>query len=601
MTDKGLDEHAVRALSTAESFARGRDYVRHGAVIALERRDDELIAEVEGSEYAPYVITVELLDNNVVSTQCSCHYDWGGACKHVAAVLLKYIAAPDAVVQKPSVTGMLQGLDREALVALLIKRSKDDRGLMVWLEAELATGQGIDGPMGSQRVAVDPEPIRRQARALLSGRPSPKGRWGDDEAVVDEEAFEALIDKAKPFLEAGDGRNALNILEAVTETLVPAWREQADWDETLHAFFPVLGQMIAEAVLMSDLLPEECDDLSMRIDVLQGMLDEYGLEDHLQVAIDALDQGWDEMGLKDVLAGRGRSWPLSGEGDWTTARLTQARLRVLNIKGDTAAFLNLATAAGRHGDYAMMLIRLGRFADAQDHARKKFRSADEILEFARLLKHAAQIEAALDIAEWGLTLKRDDGVSYGEITLARWLRDTADLLGRRALALHAAGKAFDRSLSLEDFRATAELAGPEWITLRSRLLASLAGAKYARDRTEIYLGEGMIEEAVQSIDLTNTIDNPSDTVLMQLAHAANASHSDWVIEIAGRMAAGIMEAGRSGHYELAARWLEMAACAYHAADRFDDWTTQINLLIERHRRKHKLRPLLEALRAKTQH
>jgi hypothetical protein len=35
--------------------------------------------------------------------------------------------------------------------------------------------------------------------------------------------------------------NALNILEPVMEALVPAWRKQADWDETLHEFFPELG------------------------------------------------------------------------------------------------------------------------------------------------------------------------------------------------------------------------------------------------------------------------------------------------------------------------------------------------------------------------
>ncbi|CCM79606.1 hypothetical protein [Rhizobium mesoamericanum] len=38
MTDKAFDEDAVRALATAESFARGKDYVRRGAVSTLERR-----------------------------------------------------------------------------------------------------------------------------------------------------------------------------------------------------------------------------------------------------------------------------------------------------------------------------------------------------------------------------------------------------------------------------------------------------------------------------------------------------------------------------------------------------------------------------------
>ncbi len=288
-----------------------------------------------------------------------------------------------------------------------------------------------------------------------------------------------------------------------------AWREQADWDETLHEFFPVLGQMIAEAVLMSDLLPEERDDLMVRLDVWQGMLDEYGLDEHLQVAIDALEQGWDEIGLDDVLAGRGRSWPLSGNGDWTTAQLTQARLRVLEISRRSEEFLNLARAAGRHGDHAMMLIRLGRLADGVAYARKRFRSAEKVIQLSRFLKETGQIDAALDLAEWGLTLRGDDGRAYGAIGLARWLRDTAGLLGRNEPAVAAARRAFEVSLSLEDYRSAKILAGVKWPELNQCLLACLAAAKYARDRTEFILGEGMIEEAVRSVDLKNTLRNPS--------------------------------------------------------------------------------------------
>jgi hypothetical protein len=167
-------------------------------------------------------------------------------------------------------------------------------------------------------------------------------------------------------------------------------REQADWDETLHEFFPLLGQMIAEAVLMSDLRPDERDDLMVWLDVWQGMLDEYGLDDHLQVAIDALEQGWHEIGLDDVLAGKGRTWPLSGNGDWTSTRLTQARLRVLEISGRTEEFLNLASAAGCHGDHAMMPVRLGRIADAVDYGRKRFSSAEEVLLLSRSSRRRAR-------------------------------------------------------------------------------------------------------------------------------------------------------------------------------------------------------------------
>ena len=596
MKDAAFGEDAVRALATVESFTRGREYLRRGAVSGLERRGNRLTSEVEGSEFAPYAVTIELHDGGVAGTRCSCRYDWGGVCKHVVAVLLKYLETPGAVAQRSSLDDMLEGLDREALAALLVKRAEEDPALALWLEAELAAAVPGGDMASGRRTTVDPEPIRRQAEALLSGRHSPRHGWSDDGATVDEEAFLALIDKARPFLEAGDGRNALNILEPVTETLVPAWREQADWDETLHEFFPVLGQLIAEAVLMSDLPPEERDDLMVRLDVWQGMLDEYGLDEHLQVAIDALEQGWDEIGLDDVLAGKGRSWPPSGHGDWTTARLTEARLRVLDISARTDEFLNLSEAAGRHGDHAMMLVRLGRTADAIAYARKRLRAPEDVLQLSRSLKETGQIDAALELAAWGLKLRDDDGRLHGAIALAHWLRDTAGLLGRRAPALMAARLAFERSLSLEDFEAAATLAGPGWTELRPQLLASLAAAKYAHDRTEIYLSEGMIEEAVRSVDLKNMLSHPSDTVLMRLAEAAHASHPDWVIDIAERMAAAIIEAGQSGFYELAAQWLEKAALAYDAAGRFEDWITRINQLIEKHRRKHKLRPLLAALR-----
>lgn len=511
-------------------------------------------------------------------------------------MLLKFLAEPGKVVERPSLDELLGPLDRGALAALLIKRSGSDPDFVLWLEAELAIGAPNELLAGERRTAVDPEPVRRQVEALLSGRNSQRRGWSDAVPAIDEDGIVVLIEKARPFLDAGDGRNALKILEPVTAALVPAWLEQADWDETLHEFFPVLGQLIAEAVLMGDLSPQEQDDLMARLDIWQDELDGYGLDEHLQVAIDALEQGWDEIGLADVLAGKGRTWPLSGRSDWTTERLTQARLRVLDIGERAEEFLNLTSAAGRHGDHAGMLVRLGRISDATVYAQKQFRSAEEILQFSRILKQAGQVDEAMELAEWGLTLKPEGDRPYGIVTLARWLRDFAAALGRNEVALTAAGAAFEHSLSLDDFRTVKSLAELEWTAIRARLLAKLAAAKYSRDRTEIFLGEGMIDEAVRSVEVENTLRNPMNNVLSRLAVAAHASHPDWVIDVCERMAANIMDAGQADCYELAAQWLEKAALAYDAAGRFEDWITRIDGLIERHRRKYKLKPLLEALR-----
>ncbi len=598
MTGPAFGKEAVRALATPEVFDRGLDYRRGGAVSEVIRRGDCLTAEVAGSGDVSYTVTIELYAGGIAARRCSCPYDWGGACKHVVAVLLKYLDAPGAAVERPSLGEMLKGLNREEVTALLMKRAEEDPSLTLWIEAELAAGATDPTSGAMRRTAVNPEPIKRQAEALLSQNRTGRRGWYDPDRGVDEGGFEALIDKARPFLEAGHGRNALNILEPVMEALLPAWIEQADWDDTLHQFFPVLGQMIAEAVLMDDLDLEARDELMGKVDVWRGMLDDYGLDDHLEVAVDALQQGWEEIGLDEVLAGRARSWPIASSSSWTDNRLTQARLRALDARGRTEEFLHLSRAAGHHEDHAAMLVRLGRIADGLGYARQRFRTANEVLQLSRLLNDVGQIDAALEFAEWGLNLE-PEGYFPGLLSLARWLRDCAAALGEGDVAVRAAASAFEHSFSIEDFEVAERLAGPEWTELRARLLAQLAAAKGARDRIKIYLREDMIDEAVGSVDLTNLIAIPSDTSLLRLAEAAYSRHPDWVIILADRMAADIMEAGHASLYELAAKWLEKAALAYDAADRVDEWQTKINGLIEKHRRKYKLRPLLEALRSGT--
>lgn len=62
------------------------------------------------------------------------------------------------------------------------------------------------------------------------------------------------------------------------------------------------------------------------------------------------------------------------------------------------------------------------------------------------------------------------------------------------------------------------------------------------------------------------------------------------------MADPIMSEGRSSRYDTAALWLGIAARAYKACGRSGQWLAYLDGLIEQHRRKHKLRPLLEELR-----
>ena len=71
----------------------------------------------------------------------------------------------------------------------------------------------------------------------------------------------------------------------------------------------------------------------------------------------------------------------------------------------------------------------------------------------------------------------------------------------------------------------------------------------------IYLSEAIIDEAVACVGEKETF-GIGDETLMQLAEAAHASHSSWVIRLARRQASRIMDENRAAHYENAARWLK---------------------------------------------
>ncbi len=130
---------------------------------------------------------------------------------------------------------------------------------------------------------------------------------------------------------------------------------------------------------------------------------------------------------------------------------------------------------------------------------------------------------------------------------------------------------------------------------RKIMLEELRAANFAYERVEILLAEGMIAEAIEAAGENGAHAGGAET-LMRLAVAAATSNPVWVIRVALSHANAIMEQGRSGHYTEAAHWLEAASHAYIAAGRDDEWRELVESLIETHRRKHKLRPLLERLR-----
>ncbi|CAA2139221.1 SWIM zinc finger family protein [Methylobacterium bullatum] len=587
-TRKPISVAEIRRLAGPEVFARGDEYRRRDAVSDLVMRGDTLTAAVAGSEIDPYRVSIRIARGKATAFSCTCPYEWGGACKHVVAALLTLADDPGSAVARPTLDALLSPLSAEALRDLILRRAEEDPDLNGWIEADLATALRPGG------APVDTTAVSARARAVLSGPSRHRDFWDGYRPSGNADALRHLADKAVPHMEAGDGRSALRILEAVAEPVIEDWLGGGyETDEEFYLLFHDLGRMMAEAALLSDLDGGEREAL---VDTLEGWdaeLYDYGVEDGFGIAARALEQGWDDPALNAILEGGTGPWPADDE-DLTELELTAIRLRVLDARGHGDAYLNLARAVGAEARVATMLVRLGRIAEAVAHGSARFTLPDEALDLARALMEAGRSDEAFHVAEAGLGLAGGRCRRQGRRTVA------SRRLGPPPGPLAARGRRRGRAHGPRHPRRPRGLpalavAGEGWDRLKPDLLAGLIAAESAPDRIEILLDEGMIDEAVAAIGEATGYDTP-EPVTLRLLEAAPGRHSDWVIRTAERKAVAIIDQGQAGRYDVAAAFLACAARAYDAAGRIDDWTVRIEDLIATHRRKHKLSPLLAALR-----
>jgi uncharacterized Zn finger protein len=587
-----VTEAIIRQQASADSYLRGREYYEQGAVLRVVRRGQQVQAEVEGSQYEPYRVQITYDAGGIAQAICSCPYDWGGWCKHIVATLLACVHDPAHIDERPSLQTLLAGLDGEQLQALLLRLVELQPELADVIEAQVQRWQiqpvGDAPALRQRRTSIDPDVFRRQVRSTLRslGRMRRSEAYRHVSAVVDE--VRQVLEQTKGFVAAGDGRNALAILEAVTEAYITDWVELDDSDGEASAFFEDLGSACTEAILVADLTIKERRTWAKKLAQWQHEVEDYGIGVGFEAAMAAAEQGWDYPPLVRVLQGE-----ITDKGAWEAEApfyadtLAIARLNVLERQERYQEYLYLAEAEGQTERYVTMLVRLGRVQEAVDYGLQYLATTDEALALATALRGREEHRAALQIAEHGLNLEGS------KAPLATWVADLALGMGESGCALDAALIAFREAPELAAYQRVKELAGERWPELQRDLLADLRqGRSYdPQGPVEIFLHEGLVEDAMRAVE-----GSASYALLEQVVDAAIPSYAEWAIQTCCQQAESILNQGKSQYYHHAARWLEKARGAYRTADRETEWETYLCELMARHRRKYSLIPMLETLK-----
>jgi uncharacterized Zn finger protein len=617
----GLSEASILAKSSNESFSRGRAYYERGSAGSLALRGDTLQGEVEGSQYTPYQVRVTFDAGGITAASCSCPYTFGGWCKHIVAVLLACLHTPAAVEARPPLDALLADLDRVQLQAILLGLAERDPALADAIERQVAllqlanaAPQNRQSGASPRRTAIDQQAIRQQVRFVM--RPPQRGRYDDYDYYDDEdpgskvvEGMRPLLEQARPFVEGGSARSALEVLEAVTDEYLDGCRSLNSRYEDMYGigisegsvgeFFGDLAEAWAEAILTAELDIHERDEWGEKLAGWNDQADDLGAGTPFDLAVTAAEQGWDYSPLLRVFDGE-----ITDKGAWEDESphyaddLALVRLRVLERQGRYQEYLYLAQAEGQIERYVVMLAKIGRTQEAVEEGIAYLVRPNDVLEVAKALRERGELDGALRIAEHGVALKPPQAAEgyavfyteHDKAHLAAWTADLAAGMGQRGRALHAAETAFRAAPSLSAYLKVQELAGERWADVRSGLLGYLRESKaYILDaKVDVFLHEGLIDDAIAAVKGSHHY-----TLLERVMDAALSTQPEWVIKAASEQAERIMDAGKAQSYDYAVGWLRRARDGYRVAGRIDDWRVYLNGIRAKHGRKYKLMGLID--------
>ena len=123
-----LTPDQIQERCTEQSYMRGVEYFHAGAIDNATLQGHTLSGTCEGTDIDPYRVTVELTPTGIISTDCSCPYDWGGDCKHIVALLLTYLEEPDAIDSLDALFATLEAKPKANLLQViseLLKRAPE--------------------------------------------------------------------------------------------------------------------------------------------------------------------------------------------------------------------------------------------------------------------------------------------------------------------------------------------------------------------------------------------------------------------------------------------------------------------------------------------
>jgi len=566
-------ESHVRELAGERSFERGKSYYRQGAILEPVRLGMELRADCQGSEYAPYQLSVTLAEGGIGEASCTCPYDWGGLCKHPVALLLTYVHTPEAFRVIPPMKQMLAERGKEELLAIIDEMIKREPELISVIELSAAT---------QSAKSVDVETYRRQVRRAL--------RHDSPRAI--EKELRALRDAAARLAKAGDWLNAGAVYHVLlVETVhhygeeIQMMDEDGDIAIIMDEFAQGLGQCLKESnadsqtrrAWLEALLEAELADIELGgIDLAPSARD--------AVLEHATDEEWEWI-EKRVRA------EIAKSHDWAREVLVRFLAEGQERHGQENAAAALIREMGTPQQRAFLLVDEGKTDEAVALARKHFTQLPGLMEqFADALVEAGAKDDALAL------MTEQAGKKNAYWNYIEWLVKHHRKHGDPQQALKWQQKVFAQHPSPEAFKVLREVSSKlgQWEQVRKSALDVLERQKNFGLLIEIALDESDVPRALELLPrMKSGWGWGWQDYRWKVAEAAEKNHPPAAIALYKEIAEQAIERKNRSAYQEAIEYLKRVKKLYQRLKAQSDWDGYIQSLRTKYER---LKALQEELR-----
>jgi len=571
-----LSDKDIRKWIEKESCERGYRYFEDGAISDAQRQGMTLKAYCEGSRPQPYRVRVIFVRDGISEAHCSCPVGGGGRCKHVAALLFTYLNRPREFRDVEELDTSLEKRTKDELIVLIKQMLARQPEMEMILETLLPTE-------GKRHTQIDIESYRHRAAAAFR---CVRHEWGVEMDIAAE--LNSVVELGKGFADRGDYISAAKVYQAVSQEVLSHY-------EMFHDEEGELGSMVNNCVeALGQCLAGVGYDTAIREMILHALFDIYhfdvdfggvGLSDevpdiilkHASPEERSTVAGWVRAAMPPV---KKDSW----SDNWHREEYGGFLLELEKETLDDEGYLRICRETGRLDDMVERLLTLGRRDEAIAEVEKA--SDYDMLQLADIFVAHRQSETAEHLMVERTKTTKDTRV-------LDWLKKRYKERGDISAALVLAQRLFQMRAEFSNYqevRALAQKCG-DWEKLRVQLLSEIANRKEYNLLTKVYLDEGEIDRALETMKRTGVC-AWGNNLQVEVARAAEKTRPNAAIEIYHQLVDALINVQGRDNYRQACTYLSRARNLYQRLGQEETWTRYILALRERNR---SLRALMEEL------